>query len=353
MIPLVITALGAAGIAAGASALLGAGSSLMSAKLNFRQTRNLMKYQNQLNQENWMMNNEYNSPLNQRSRLLEAGINPNLAGDGMAQTSPIGDAGLGSAPGVDLGAGLPGAQDAFGAMAGLDNTIADTELKKSLKATEDALRSGKVELLGVEIDVGKWTANKSKAEIEKMAVEVEKFKAEIDVMGQQVQQEWAKLTLDERRVKVEEALQQIQRDLADSKINRDTAEIAQQWIITNADAANKNAQTKLYSLQGKGQQIQNMNDAIDLGLKQDNAEAYSDAYKAGLEQPVVDLEGSRLDNEGRKLHNDDSFMKTGHRPRHFPQQATWQQYTISTVSYLGQFVGGSAVAVVGRKGSAK
>lgn len=353
MLPLVVTALGAAGIAAGASALLGAGASVMSAKLNFRQTRNLMKYQNQLNQENWMMNNEYNSPLNQRSRLLEAGLNPNLASDGMAQTSPIGDAGLGSAPGVDLGAGLPGAQESFGAMAGLENTIADTELKKALKATEDALRSGKIELLGVEIDVSKWTANKSKAEIEKMAVEVEKFKAETDAIGQQLQMEWEQLTLDERRVKVEEALQQIQQDLADSKISRDTAEVAQQWITTYANAANANAQANLYTLQGKGQQIQNMSDAVDLGLKLDNGEAYADAYKAGLEQPVLDAEGSRLDNEGKRLKNDSDFMKNGHRPRHYPQAHTWQQYSISTISYLGQFVSGSAGAVVVSKGRGK
>lgn len=346
MLPLVITALGAAGIAAGASALLGAGSSLMSAKLNFRQTRNLMKYQNQLNQENWMMNNEYNSPINQRSRLLAAGINPNLAGDGMAQTSPIGDASLGSAPGVDLGAGLPGAQDAFGAMAGLENTIADTELKKSLKVTEDALRAGKIELLGVEIDVSKWTANKSKAEIEKMAVEVEKFKAEIDTMGQQVQQQWAQLTLDERRVKVEEALQQIQSDLAASKINRDTAEIAQQWIITNAEAANKNAQTNLYSLQGKGQQIQNMNDAIDLGLKQDNADAYSDAYKAGLEQPVIENQGKRIDNYGKKFDVDKKAMQNGQSPFYFGDGGSLTQDLITVTTYLGQYVGGSAAVVL-------
>ncbi|WGL30933.1 DNA pilot protein [Dipodfec virus UOA04_Rod_558] len=346
MLPLVVTALGAAGIAAGASALLGAGASVMSAKLNFRQTRNLMKYQNQLNQENWMMNNEYNSPLNQRSRLLEAGLNPNLASDGMAQTSPIGDAGLGSAPGVDLGAGLPGAQESFGAMAGLENTIADTELKKALKATEDALRSGKIELLGVEIDVSKWTANKSKAEIEKMAVEVEKFKAEIDTMGQQVQQEWQRLTLEERQVKVNEALEQIQRDLADSKISRDIAEIAQQWIKTNADAANSYSQANLYTLQGKGQQIQNMNDAIDLGLKIDNGEAYADAYKSGLEQPALDAEGKKLENENTKLLIDSNRNKAGLYPKYNRMSSSLDQEFFYTLNYLGQFVSGSAALVV-------
>lgn len=65
---------GAAALGAGVNAL----GSLFSGNQNYKNTKKLMAYQNQMNIENWKMENEYNSPGAQMARLREAGLNPSL-----------------------------------------------------------------------------------------------------------------------------------------------------------------------------------------------------------------------------------------------------------------------------------
>lgn len=45
---------------------------------NYEHTKELAKWQNDMNIENWKMANEYNLPVNQMKRLEAAGLNPNL-----------------------------------------------------------------------------------------------------------------------------------------------------------------------------------------------------------------------------------------------------------------------------------
>lgn len=66
--------IGAAAIGAGVNAL----GSLFSGNQNYKNTKKLMAYQNQMNIENWKMENQYNSPGAQMARLREAGLNPSL-----------------------------------------------------------------------------------------------------------------------------------------------------------------------------------------------------------------------------------------------------------------------------------
>lgn len=77
--------LGAAGIAAGGSilgSLFGSGISGKTAKtMQLREqqfNREMAEWQNQVNLQNWQMQNEYNTPANQMQRYQEAGLNPNL-----------------------------------------------------------------------------------------------------------------------------------------------------------------------------------------------------------------------------------------------------------------------------------
>lgn len=51
------------------------GSSLTN-RQSYRYSKKLMAYQNQLNLQNWKMQNEYNLPINEKNRWLSAGINP-------------------------------------------------------------------------------------------------------------------------------------------------------------------------------------------------------------------------------------------------------------------------------------
>lgn len=85
---------GAAAIGLGANLLgdlFSSGLSYESSKkLQDRQNawnQEMAAWQNQVNIQNWQMQNEYNTPANQVQRLLEAGLNPNLMyGNGKAAT---------------------------------------------------------------------------------------------------------------------------------------------------------------------------------------------------------------------------------------------------------------------------
>lgn len=77
-----------------------------SARKQYKYQSKLMDKQNQQQIDFWKMNNEYNSPLAQRSRLEQAGLNPDLmyGGSGnMPQSQMPSAASPGSAPNVDYG----------------------------------------------------------------------------------------------------------------------------------------------------------------------------------------------------------------------------------------------------------
>ena len=77
----------------------------MSARKQYRYQSKLMDKQNQQQIDFWKMNNEYNTPFNQRARLEQAGLNPDLmyGGSGNMYQSQMPGAASGSAPNVDYG----------------------------------------------------------------------------------------------------------------------------------------------------------------------------------------------------------------------------------------------------------
>lgn len=95
------------------SSLVGAGSSIlngisnalfgdMNTKRQIRANKELARYQNDLNIQNWNMQNEYNLPKNQMQRFADAGLNPNLI---YGQSNTAGDVGNVNVGSVD--ASLP------------------------------------------------------------------------------------------------------------------------------------------------------------------------------------------------------------------------------------------------------
>lgn len=77
----------------------------MSARKQYKYQSKLMDKQNQQQIDFWKMNNEYNTPFNQRARLEQAGLNPDLmyGGSGNMPQSQMPGAASGSAPNVDYG----------------------------------------------------------------------------------------------------------------------------------------------------------------------------------------------------------------------------------------------------------
>ena len=76
-----------------------------SARKQYKYQSKLMDKQNQQQIDFWKMNNEYNTPFNQRARLEQAGLNPDLmyGGSGNMYQSQMPGAASGSAPNVDYG----------------------------------------------------------------------------------------------------------------------------------------------------------------------------------------------------------------------------------------------------------
>lgn len=76
-----------------------------SARKQYQYQSKLMDKQNQQQIDFWKMNNEYNTPFNQRARLEQAGLNPDLmyGGSGSMYQSQMPGAASGSAPNVDYG----------------------------------------------------------------------------------------------------------------------------------------------------------------------------------------------------------------------------------------------------------
>ena len=76
-----------------------------SARKQYQYQSKLMDKQNQQQIDFWKMNNEYNTPFNQRARLEQAGLNPDLmyGGSGNMYQSQMPGAASGSVPNVDYG----------------------------------------------------------------------------------------------------------------------------------------------------------------------------------------------------------------------------------------------------------
>lgn len=72
-----------------AAAIQTAGS-ILNSTFSYQHTKELAEWQNEMNRQNWEMQNEYNLPKNQVQRLKDAGINPVLAYHNAADASNAG-----------------------------------------------------------------------------------------------------------------------------------------------------------------------------------------------------------------------------------------------------------------------
>lgn len=108
-----------------------------SAQEAHRRQKETIKYQNDLQRENWHMQNAYNNPVQQRKRLAAAGLNPDLmysGGAGALQAGPVGSVASPSGPQAHTGATINGA----GAVA---NEIANrnTDIQEGVADSEKEL----------------------------------------------------------------------------------------------------------------------------------------------------------------------------------------------------------------------
>lgn len=85
-----LPALAIAGIAAAAGTVASTAGGLAGQGMNYRNSKRLAEYQNQLNIAQWERENAYNTPSAQMARLRAAGLNPHLfaPGGNLAASSP-------------------------------------------------------------------------------------------------------------------------------------------------------------------------------------------------------------------------------------------------------------------------
>lgn len=288
-------------IAAGAS-LLSSGMGITSGKLNFRQTRNLMSYQNQLNQQNWAMNNEYNAPLNQRSRLLEAGISPNQIDGSSIATADAPSASLGSSPGTDLSGVAPAALSGFQADADRNEKVENAKFTASQRERSEQLHKGVMEIQGREIKLKDAGIKQADLDSKKTVIEIEEIDNRIEALNESLAQRWYELDLKQQEVATGRFLAYVQNKLVDGTVSRYQAQTAIDWY-------NATTNRNLSLSQIRKNNADAADTEFELGVKQrtfyedrvksDNLDAIQQGFTKGQ---ILDeeLEGQRLSNKREK-----------------------------------------------------
>lgn len=134
----------------GSAAIQTAGS-ILNSTFGYKSTKELAQYQNEMNRQNWELQNEYNLPKNQIQRLKDAGINPVLAYHNAADASnagPMQPAQVGKPFSLDMQTLGNALNQVFGALIqrkqleSLDKDITSKEIKNrsdAIKLKTDAL----------------------------------------------------------------------------------------------------------------------------------------------------------------------------------------------------------------------
>lgn len=205
--------------------------------------------ENEKNLENWNLANEYNSPAAQAKRLADAGLSPlgaaQVSEAGALQSAQIGGAGSNAAP-----SSLPNYQNPMSSVrdfasigasmftdymrtlnetkatdAQVRNLDADTGLKAAQALTENSLRSGRVDLLGVQIKVGNADADLKGAQKDAVIQSIAESKVKIQQMCQWMSESGARVNLID-----------YQRYCMSRKIDKEVALLGQEILLKNQQA---------------------------------------------------------------------------------------------------------------------
>lgn len=237
-----IGAIGANAINAGIGAVAGA----ITAGVQHKYNKKLADYQNDINIENWNLQNEYNSPANQRKRLDEAGINP-AAVFGSNNTGNAGQIAQYQRQGVDITQSLMnGAQlSVLAAQARKTNAeAANTEAQNPYAgATAQAILDGYlVTNEKTKADTGKVIAETKNVELSysKIQNEIVHLQGAIELQLQQTNSEKERTKL----IKAQTTTELLNQALI--KVNTDNAKktgdlLHNQNILTQAQAKQVNA----------------------------------------------------------------------------------------------------------------
>lgn len=204
-----------------------------SARKQYQYQSKLMDKQNQQQIDFWKMNNEYNTPFNQRARLEQAGLNPDLmyGGSGNMHQSQMPGAASGSAPNVDYGSFSDNLRFAMQAQV-MDAQVSKIEQENKLLA-EQALNQAQQRELWAAQAKEAWVRAEHQGIYNRHAdtryfLENETRALKNTLLGADVNSYETRLRLDQQRVandNMRAKVQVLQLDLNDKKLKADMEKI--------------------------------------------------------------------------------------------------------------------------------
>lgn len=283
------------GAVAGLSSLAG----MATAGVQHKYNKKLADYQNDINIQNWNMQNEYNSPIEQRKRLEQAGINPAAVfGSNSTSSGNAGQIAQYQRQGIDISQSMLAAGQLSQLAATIQKTKSDARLNNAQAENmeiQNMYQSAKEQSI-IDNYLSNTNLNKQKEsnlktendkmlqEISNMKIQADKLNKEIDKMDEEIALIKAQATTEDERAKLLRLEQ--------------TTELFQQSLI-KAQESNQRSQASLnYVMEGYyGAQTESVNaDVVVKQFKHDYRERYGTDPDAGTVSFITQLIHGTLDN---------------------------------------------------------
>ncbi len=310
----------------------------------------------------WNMQNKYDLPSAQKQRLLDAGLNADLmySGKGVSpspnlQAAVAGSASAGSLPGYG------GVAEAFNQGRLLDaqirNIDADTKKKESetvgqgyqneiLKTDasfEAALKSGQVNVLGVQVDFGKSQIEVNNETIPKLRQEVINLQKSVEVMNSNIDEASERIA-NLSQVRVGIMLDNYIKDQSkESQIRQfaaaaDLSEKEAKMYIARAisEIARNNASARLDNANASNAELDFKIGSLDFKLK--NEKGY---YNMVIDNEIDTFKTSSANN--RRIRERDDKISGDH----------WYSYVLEPIDIFCNLVGGIFSANASYSGGSK
>lgn len=162
------------------------GGSITSA-IQHKYNRELSEYQNAVNLSNWNRQNEYNSPINQRKRLEEAGLNPALMyGNGSTSTANAGALPAYQSFGQDITSNMLGVMQMAQMASNVRLTNAQAEGIEAENPYKGETAKAILDNYLKDVEVKDSTISHQRKLMSKMDVEINKVNKEIELLNEEI-----------------------------------------------------------------------------------------------------------------------------------------------------------------------
>lgn len=223
-----------------ANGLVGGAIGLAQSALQHKYNRDLATYQNDMNIRNWNMQNEYNSPIKQRQRLEDAGLNPALMyGNGGGSTGNATQTPQYQQTPLDIIGAMQNAMLTDAQIrqmgANIEKTKAET---KGIETSNQFIAEKERAIIDntlSQTEVNRGLVKKYEKEISKMDIEIDSIKTSMDVMLEEISLKKAQSDSIKEQTNLTK-LQQLTESLQQGLIKAQTVKTEQDAITSSSQA---------------------------------------------------------------------------------------------------------------------